>query len=141
MLTLGEDEIVVVVDNHPQGVLTQRHLQAILHPAPQRWTARRATDLLPSALPTLLPDTQVAAAAALMTRERVEALAVVDDNGRLLGVVSRRHLDNRLNDRQPHAAATQEPLGPDRCCRWEVPPSPGGPTCRSASGDVVRQSR
>lgn len=55
-------------------------------------TARTAGDLMSSPAVTVLTGTAIAAAARLMDREHVKRLPVVDDLGRLVGIVSRGDL-------------------------------------------------
>lgn len=51
-----------------------------------------ASQLMTSPATTIFPDASVAAAARLMNAHRIRRLPVVDDEGRLLGIVSRRDL-------------------------------------------------
>lgn len=55
-------------------------------------TAETAGELMNAYPPTVWPDATVAAAARLMDRHQVTCLPVVDDGGKLLGVVGPREL-------------------------------------------------
>lgn len=103
ILTLGHREIVVTVGNRPQGVITVRHLAAMLQPASDGWTPRYAADLLPARNPRLLPDLDLTAAAAVMTSDALDAVTVVDRDGALLGIIAHRHLvGHSPGDRDDH---------------------------------------
>lgn len=96
MLTLGQREIVVTVGDRPRGVLTERLLATMLHPRLGRWTPLCAVDLLPPRTSKLLDGLDIATAAAVLTREGVEALPVVDSHGSLVGLIAHRHLVGHL---------------------------------------------
>lgn len=61
-------------------------------PRRQRHRALTAGELMTAPAITIGPDATVAAAARLMSTHRVRRLPVVDDQGRIVGVVSRRDL-------------------------------------------------
>lgn len=94
-LTRGQRKIVVTVGDRPRGVLTERRLISILHPRIARWTSQYAVGSLPPRTAKLLKGLDVAAAAVL-TREGVDALPVVDRHGSLVGVIAQRHLVGHL---------------------------------------------
>jgi CBS domain-containing protein len=96
ILTLGQHEIVVIIGDRPQGVITARHLATLLTPAPCGWRPRHAADLLPPRNSRLLPDLDLSTAAAVMASDGVDALPVVDHRGALLGVVAYRDLISHL---------------------------------------------
>jgi CBS domain-containing protein len=96
MLALGHREIVVTVGDRPLGVLTERLLTPMLQPRLGRWPPQYAVDLLPTKTSNLLEGIALATAAAVMTREGMEALPVVDSHGVLVGVLSHRHVVGHL---------------------------------------------
>jgi CBS domain-containing protein len=61
-------------------------------PGRQRHHGTMAEDLMTSPAITIRPDATIAAAARLMNAHRVRFLPVVDSDGKLLGIVSRRDL-------------------------------------------------
>ncbi|GAA3023067.1 CBS domain-containing protein [Kitasatospora albolonga] len=91
---------VVADDGHPVGVVSEADLMRVqaaqedpsgLLPAPELPSggAVTAQELMTSPAVCTTPDASVVAAARLMGRHRVKRLPVVDENGRLVGVVSR----------------------------------------------------
>ncbi len=58
----------------------------------RRMRARVAGDLMTAPAVTIGPDETIVAAARTMTERRLRSLPVVDEDGRLLGIVSRRDL-------------------------------------------------
>ena len=91
-MTTGAREVVVALGRRPLGVITARHLLAVVNPPPGSWPLRQAGDLIAPRTVRLLPDLDISAAAAVMTRDRVEALPVVDYRGDLLGIVTQYDL-------------------------------------------------
>jgi CBS domain-containing protein len=61
-------------------------------PPRTRWPVATAIDVMSAPAVTVRPDATVAAAARLMYQKKVARLLVVDGNGRLVGIVSRRDL-------------------------------------------------
>jgi CBS domain-containing protein len=92
MAALGSHELVVAAGTRPVGVLTARHLLALLIPAHQTWRPRQAGDLVAPRTPRLLPDLDLVTAARVMTDNHVEALPVVDSSGDLIGLLTQRHI-------------------------------------------------
>ncbi|MGW2402325.1 CBS domain-containing protein [Kitasatospora sp. NPDC001664] len=91
---------VVADDGHPVGVVSEADLMRVqaaqedpsgLLPAPELPSggAVTAQELMTSPAVCTTPDASVVAAARLMGRHQVKRLPVVDENGRLVGVVSR----------------------------------------------------
>ena len=90
-----------------------------LHPLRNRWERRRsdgmvAADLMTSPAVTIRPEATVAEAARIMTVRHLKQLPVVDGDGRLRGVVSRRDLlgvflrsDREIRDEIVHGLIEQ----------------------------------
>jgi CBS-domain-containing membrane protein len=57
-----------------------------------RWPVAAAIDVMSAPAVTVRPDASLAAAARLMYQKKVGRLLVVDENGRLVGIVSQRDL-------------------------------------------------
>jgi CBS-domain-containing membrane protein len=99
---------VVDVDNHVVGVVSEADLLRKIEYAGaeeprlfdsrrrrgerRKATARTVADLMTHPAVVVLSGTSIAAAARLMDREDVKRLPVVDDLGRLIGIVSRGDL-------------------------------------------------
>ena len=96
---------VLIMGRHVAGVVSEGDLLAARdrNPVPsRRWPAwlggrkqpqaRTAGDLMTSPAVTIHPDATIAAAARLMNTRHVRRLPVVDPDGKLIGIVSRRDL-------------------------------------------------
>jgi len=94
---------VLSEERHVLGVVTEANLlaeeekralerMAIPGHGPQQQWALTAADLMSSPAITIHPDATIAGAAREMSAHNVRRLPVVDENGRLLGIVSRRDL-------------------------------------------------
>jgi len=96
---------VLTMGRHVAGVVSEGDLLAARDKNPKAgrrwrgWPAGRqrhhgtmAEDLMTSPAITIRPDATIAAAARLMNAHRVRFLPVVDSDGKLLGIVSRRDL-------------------------------------------------
>ena len=71
----------------------------------------RAAEIMTSPVVTVHPDESVHEAAALMSEHRVASLPVVDDDGRVIGIVSEIDV---VRDRMPHEPRSHmRPLPPD----------------------------
>lgn len=92
LISQEESELIVAVGKRPSGVITARHIIALLEPDYADWRPRRAIDLLRTLTPSLLPDLTVSAAAVALTFGGHDALPVVDYRGDLIGVLAQRHL-------------------------------------------------
>lgn len=86
---------LVVLDNDgsPLGVVSDRNVLAEPPATPEHLQARTVRDLL-ERLPrlTVRPDDHPTVAAALMSEHSVEAVAVIDESERLVGIVSESDL-------------------------------------------------
>lgn len=78
--------------NYPDRLVTHPLLSRRRHAAARRATGDTAGDLMTGPAITIGPAAPVARAARLMEAGRVKRLPVVDDAGRLIGIVSRRDL-------------------------------------------------
>lgn len=100
-------------------LLAKERATAAAHPDPRRRPeqakarAETAEHLMTSPVVTVRPDATLAGAARLMHRERVRHLPVVDEAGRLVGVVSRGDLLKPYlrSDESIHHEVTTEVLG------------------------------
>lgn len=98
VLKMGREVVGVVTeaDLLAAEASTARRLRASVTrswwPRKQRHPALTAGELMTSPAITVRPHTTIPAAARLMTTHHVRRLPVVDDKGRLLGIVSRRDL-------------------------------------------------
>jgi CBS domain-containing protein len=75
-------------DRLPHHPLALRRTRAAQHKA----DSNRAVDLMTAPAVTVSPDVSVSRAARMLEAARVKRLPVVDEHGRLLGIVSRRDL-------------------------------------------------
>jgi CBS domain-containing protein len=92
---IGRDQpelVVVTAHARPLGVLTQRDLLRCWPTGGVDLSRRRVDTLLPAHTPRLLPDLDIATAAAVLADEEVDAAAVVDRYGDLIGVLAARHI-------------------------------------------------
>jgi CBS domain-containing protein len=93
IISAGDSELVVTIGSRPGGIITARQIVALLEPDNATWRPTRAIDFVGDQAPRLLPDlTLNAAARALTSTDRHDALPVVDYRGDLIGVFGRRHL-------------------------------------------------
>ena len=107
VVSLGQREIVVASGQRPLGVITREDLAVLADPGNGIAGGGDASALLPSRTPRLLPDQDVATAAATMNFNDAEALPVVDHAGSVVGVLARRHIVAHVAERV--AAASPEP--------------------------------
>jgi len=92
LIARGASEVVVVSGRRPLGVLTQRDLIRCWPTEPGELIRRRVKSLLPNRVSRLLPDLDIATAAAVLFEEELDAAPVVDRFGRLIGVFAGRHI-------------------------------------------------
>lgn len=93
---------VIDEDHHVMGLVSESDLLAreAFEARPKRRRPRRrrdgrgmrAADLMTAPAVSVRPETTVVQAARLLDRRRIKRLPVVDDEGRLVGIVSRRDL-------------------------------------------------
>ncbi|WP_329249029.1 CBS domain-containing protein [Actinoallomurus sp. NBC_01490] len=93
---------VVDEDHHVMGFVSESDLLAkeAFEPKPRRRLLRRsrnrqpatAADVMTAPAVSVRPETTVVQAAQLLDRRRIKRLPVVDDENRLVGIVSRRDL-------------------------------------------------
>lgn len=88
----GRSEVVIVSAEGPLGVITARDLARRWAGDADALTRAAAESLLPGRPRRLLPGLGIAAAAAVLVDEEVEALPVVDSYGDLVGVLGTRHI-------------------------------------------------
>jgi CBS domain-containing protein len=79
------------------GVLTDRDI-AVRHVAEGRTTDAPVRDVMSGGVMTANPDDSVEAVMALMGREQVRRIPVVDERGSLVGVVSQADLVRKATD-------------------------------------------
>jgi CBS domain-containing protein len=105
--------------NYPDRVATHPLVSRRRREAGRKATGDTAADLMTSPATTIQRDAPVARAARLMEAARVKRLPVVDDTGRLVGIVSRRDLV-RLYAR-PDPAIRKSGLDYVSCSPFRVP--------------------
>ena len=88
----GQEHLVLAVGTRPLGVITASSILAVLGPAGTNRGPQRARDLVRGDAPRLLAELRLDRAARAMATHDVDALAVVDFRGDLVGVLARRHL-------------------------------------------------
>jgi CBS domain-containing protein len=79
------------------GVVTDRDI-AVRHVAEGRTTDTPVRDVMSGGVKTASPDDSVESVMALMGREQVRRIPVVDERGSLVGVVSQADLARKAND-------------------------------------------
>ncbi len=92
VLMLGRRVAGMVTDADLVAVAAKTHQKRSLLHLGQRPLAPTAEHLMTAPAITIRPDAPVASAARSMTEHRVSRLPVVDQDGKLLGIVSRRDL-------------------------------------------------
>ncbi|MDI2125439.1 CBS domain-containing protein [Yinghuangia seranimata] len=88
MLTTGLRHVVVTHGDTALGVLADKELAAVWATSPLGLKRRHAADVLPAKPPFVSADADVVAAACRMRSQGLEALVVVDDRSRPLGIVT-----------------------------------------------------
>jgi len=79
------------------GVVTDRDI-AIRHVAEGRTTDVAVRDVMSGGVKTARPDDSVDSVMALMGREQIRRIPIVDERGSLVGVVSQADLARKAND-------------------------------------------
>jgi CBS domain-containing membrane protein len=98
----AQPELVVVTAHaRPLGVVTARDLLRCWPAGGVDLARRRVDTMLPVRTPRLLPDLDIATAAAVLAEEEIDAAAVVDSHGALIGVLAARHLVGLLAREEP----------------------------------------
>lgn len=80
--------VVVLDGDRLEGILTERDYARKVKLAALGSNETPVSQIMTTVVHTVAPETSVAACMQLMTDERVRHLPVVDDDGRLVGVVS-----------------------------------------------------
>ena len=92
---------LVVIDKYGQtvGVLSDRNILAEVPATAEHLSSKRVSDVL-ARVPVVMiePDADPRAAAAVMARATSEAVPVVDQDGRLVGIVTESDLVRWLGD-------------------------------------------
>lgn len=88
MLQSGFRHLLVADGEHCYGVVDDRTLFAEWTGGPLAMRHRKVRDLLPACTTCVLPDSEVQMVARAMTRGATDAVAVVDRDGRLVGIVT-----------------------------------------------------
>ena len=92
---------LVVIDTYGQtvGVLSDRNILAEVPATAEHLSSKRVSDVL-ARVPVVMiePDADPRAAAAVMARATSEAVPVVDQDGRLVGIVTESDLVRWLGD-------------------------------------------
>lgn len=92
---------LVVIDKYGQtvGVLSDRNILAEVPATAEHLSSKRVSDVL-ARVPVVMiePDADPRAAAAVMSRATSEAVPVVDEDGRLVGIVTESDLVRWLGD-------------------------------------------
>ena len=92
---------LVVIDKYGQtvGVLSDRNILAEVPATAEHLSSKRVSDVL-ARVPVVMiePDADPRAAAAVMSRATSEAVPVVDQDGRLVGIVTESDLVRWLGD-------------------------------------------
>jgi CBS domain-containing protein len=86
------EEVVVVSGGRPLGVLTRRDLIRCRATDLDALSGRAVESLLPGRTRRMLPDIDIATAAAVLAEEQRDAAPVVDRFGDLIGVLATRHI-------------------------------------------------
>jgi CBS domain-containing protein len=84
-------------------VITARNLLALVNPTPGTWRPRQAGDLVATRTTRLLPGLDISAAVTVMSTDHVDAVAVVDHRGDLIGLVTQRHIIDQMAGADPNS--------------------------------------
>jgi CBS domain-containing protein len=87
-ITRGIHHVVVVSGDHCAGVITDRQLMAAWHHGADILRTTPIKQLLLARTSCVLPDAPLRQAATLMSADHVDAVPVVDESGRLLGLIT-----------------------------------------------------
>jgi CBS domain-containing protein len=88
MLQRGLRHLVVATGDRCCGVIDDRTVFAEWTCGPVAMRRRKVRDLLPACTTCVLPDSDMQMVARAMTRGATDAVPVVDDAGRLVGIVT-----------------------------------------------------
>lgn len=106
LIARGVDEVVVVSGGRPLGVLTRRDLIRCRATDLDALNGRDVDSLLSSRTRRLLPDLDIATAAAVLVEEQLDVAPVVDRFGDLVGVLAARHIVGHVGHGEPGDSAT-----------------------------------
>ena len=104
------DTSLVVVDDdaRPLGVVTDRDIVVRLVATGQDPSQVRAGDCMTSPVVTLNVDSDLRECADVMVRERIRRVPIVDDDGRLCGIVALADLERRNDVRSLKAEVSRQ---------------------------------
>lgn len=88
MISLGIHHVVVVDSGHCIGVLTDRDLLEAWYRGPTAIRGTPVSMLIATSTSCVLPDSPIRHLASIMNVNHVDAVPVVDESGRLLGLVT-----------------------------------------------------
>lgn len=88
MIGLGVHHVVVVRADHCIGMLTDRDILEAWHRGPAAIRSTPIRQFVARSTACVLPDAPVRQVASVMNRNRVDAVPVVDESGKLLGLVT-----------------------------------------------------
>jgi CBS domain-containing protein len=106
----GVPALAIVDDGKVVGVLGPRRLRRL---GRRKFAATRAADVMatPPAAPILSPDTELWTAMNDLNQAGIDALAVADDEGTLLGLMTRARLGEVIGKRMLEAEAARGSAG------------------------------
>lgn len=107
MLDNDVGEIPIIEDAKPVGVVTDRDIVVRLVAHGQDPTQVTARDCMTSPAVTIPVDADVKDCAELMSREQIRRVPVVDDDGRLCGIVALADLERRQDVRSLKAEVSR----------------------------------
>ncbi|MFO1078061.1 MAG: CBS domain-containing protein [Planctomycetota bacterium] len=112
MQRFGVGTIVVVdADLRPLGIVTDRDLALRIIAADRLPSSTRVEDVMTGGLQTVAETESLETAFAAMRRNHVQRLPVVDDDGHLVGIVSRHDLEPEI----PGAEVIERAAGDPEC--------------------------
>lgn len=88
MMSLGVHHVVVADSGHCIGVLTDRDLLEAWYRGPAAIRGTPVSKLVATSTSCVLPDSPIRHLASIMNVNHVDAVPVVDESGRLLGLVT-----------------------------------------------------
>ncbi|HSX64967.1 MAG TPA: CBS domain-containing protein [Pseudoxanthomonas sp.] len=101
-------EIPIVEDGKPVGVVTDRDIVVRMVANGQDPTQMRAEDCMTSPAVTLAVDSDLKECAEIMARERIRRVPVVDEQGRLCGIIALADLERRQDMRSLKAEVSRQ---------------------------------
>lgn len=108
MVTCHVRHTVVVRGDHCLGVVDDRDLVEAWHEGPGALRATPVKKLLRTRTSCVLPDTPLKEVAAIMNHTRVDAIPVVEPNGKLTGLVTAGDLVHAVSRHGLHAERPAE---------------------------------